>query len=307
MNRVDRSLTIKGLRLKNPLIACSGTYGFGEIYTEYVPASVWGGIAMKGITPQPRLGNPAPRLRETPAGLLNAVGLENPGLKEFRHSYLPRMADMGTAVIVNISGFSVNDFQYMASRLDREPHVDALEVNISCPNIKHGGLQFGSDPDSAAAVVRAVRENTSLPLIVKLSPNVTDITAIARAVVQSGADAVSLINTLLGLSIDLETQKPFLGNITGGLSGPAVRPVAVRMVYETYQAVDVPIIGMGGVTCWQDAVEFMLAGASGVGIGTANFTNPLVPLEVMAGMEAYALEHGCASLRELVGKAHRES
>ncbi|MCL1918212.1 MAG: dihydroorotate dehydrogenase [Peptococcaceae bacterium] len=305
MSRFDRSLTIKGLHLKNPLIACSGTYGFGDIYTEYVPASAWGGIAMKGITPQPRLGNPAPRLRETPAGLLNAVGLENPGLKEFRHSCLPGMADIGTAVIVNISGFSVNDFKFMASRLDQEPNVDALEVNISCPNIKHGGMQFGSDPDSAAEVVRAVRENTSLPLIVKLSPNVTDIAAIARAVVQGGADAVSLINTLLGMSIDIETQKPFLGNTTGGLSGPAVRPVAVRMVYETYKAVDVPIIGMGGITCWQDAVEFMLAGASAVGIGTANFTNPLAPVEVLEGIEAYAREHGYGSLRELVGRAHR--
>jgi dihydroorotate dehydrogenase (NAD+) catalytic subunit len=298
------SVQIKGLHLKNPLVACSGTYGFGEIYSEYVPTAIWGGIAMKGITPQPHLGNPAPRLRETPAGLLNAIGLENPGLKEFRRSYLPGMQEMQTAVIVNISGFSIGDFKHMASQLDKEPNVDALEVNISCPNIKQGGMQFGSDPDIAAEVVRVVRDNTYLPLIVKLSPNVTDITAIAQAAVESGADALSLINTLQGMSIDIEAQKPFLGNTKGGLSGPAVRPIAVRMVYDTYKAVNVPIIGMGGITSWQDAIEFILAGASAVGIGTANFTNPMTPAEVLDGIEAYALGRGYTSMGDMIGRAH---
>ncbi|MCL1852660.1 MAG: dihydroorotate dehydrogenase [Peptococcaceae bacterium] len=304
MTGFDMAVKIKGLHMKNPLIACSGTYGFGEIYRDYVPTSAWGGIALKTVTPKPRAGNPVPRLRETPAGLLNAIGLENPGLKAFRQSYLPAMDDMKTAVIVNISGFSVDDFKYMASSLDQETNIDALEVNISCPNIKHGGMQFGSDPESAAAVVRAVRENTYLPLIAKLSPNVTDITVIAKAAAGAGADAISLINTLVGMSIDIDTQKPFLGNTTGGLSGPAVRPVAVRMVYQTYKEVDVPIIGMGGITGWQDAVEFFLAGASAIGIGTANFGNPLAPVEIAQGIEAYALARGYSSLADLVGKAH---
>ena len=299
------SVTIQGLKMKNPLIACSGTYGFGEIYADYVPTSVWGGIALKTVTPKPRAGNTTPRLRETPAGLLNAIGLENPGLKEFRQTYLPKMFDMKTAVIANISGFSVDDFKYMASSLEQEPNVDALEVNISCPNIKHGGMQFGSDPESAAEVLRAVRQNTYQPIIAKLSPNVTDITAIAKAVVEAGADAVSLINTLVGMSIDIDTQKPFLGNTTGGLSGPAVRPVAVRMVYQTYQAVNVPIIGMGGISCWQDAVEIILAGASAVGVGTANFGNPFAPVEIAQGIEAYGIARGCSSVKDLVGLAQQ--
>ncbi|KLU60510.1 dihydroorotate dehydrogenase B (NAD(+)), catalytic subunit [Peptococcaceae bacterium CEB3] len=304
---IDLGVRLTGLELKNPVIAASGTYGFGREYDLYCPVETWGGIAVKGITPEPRLGNPVPRLAETPAGVLNAVGLENPGLEEFLKSYLPRLADLPTAVIVNISGFSVEDYALLARSLGREKGIAALEVNISCPNVRHGGLQFGTDPGSAEEVVAAVRRETDLPVIAKLSPNVTDIRELARAVERGGADIISLINTLVGMSIDVEEKRPVLGNVFGGLSGPAVRPVAVRMVWEVYQAVDLPIIGMGGITCWQDAVEFMLAGADAVSIGSGNFVNPLVPSEVLAGLESYCRRHGFSSVRELTGLAQSKS
>lgn len=308
----DFTVHLGKLTLKNPVITSSGTYGFGEEYSEYCLPSNLGGITVKGITPLPRLGNPVPRLAETPCGLLNSVGLENPGLQEFIATYLPRLENLDTAVIVNISGFSMEDYALMASVLeecisaDKKNGIAALEVNISCPNIKHGGMAFGTNPKSAEEVIKVVRKNTTLPVIAKLSPNVTDIAEMAKAVESGGADIISLINTLLGMSIDISTQKPVLANKMGGLSGPAVRPIAVRMVYQVYQAVNLPIIGMGGITDWRDAVEFMLAGASAVSIGTANFSNPLAPIDILSGLEAYCRQKGYNKVTEVIGRAHEK-
>lgn len=302
---VDLTTQIAGIELRNPVLTCSGTYGFGEEYAAYCPVEALGGITLKGLTPEPRLGNPVPRLAETPAGLLNAVGLENPGLEEFLKSYLPRVRKLPTAVIANISGFSLEDYIQMAQALQRNSGLAALEVNISCPNVKHGGMHFGTDPKSAEEVIAAVKAATDLPVIAKLSPNVTDIVAMARAVQRGGADALSLINTLLGMSIDLEGQRPVLANTFGGLSGPAIRPVAVRMVWQVFQEVGLPIIGMGGITRWQDAVEFLLAGATAVSIGTGNFVNPQAPLEIIKGIEDYCAKMGIDSVHDLVGLAHK--
>ncbi|KGK90447.1 dihydroorotate dehydrogenase [Desulfosporosinus sp. HMP52] len=304
MNPVNLSTQFAGITLRNPLITCSGTYGFGEEYTSYCPLEALGGITLKGVTPLPRLGNPVPRLAETPAGLLNAVGLENPGLDEFIQSYLPKIRKLPTAAIANISGFSLEDYVQLARALQKDSGLAALEVNISCPNVKHGGMHFGTDPQSAQEVIAAVKAETDLPVIAKLSPNVTDIVGMARAVQLGGADAISLINTLLGMHIDIYQQRPVLANTFGGLSGPAIRPVAVRMVWQVFQAVDLPIIGMGGITTWQDAVEFMLAGATAISIGTGNFVNPQAPLEILQGIKEYCEERGLASVRDLVGLAH---
>jgi len=305
MSAVDLTTVLAGITLRNPVITCSGTYGFGEEYAEYCPLEALGGITLKGITPLPRLGNAVPRLAETPAGLLNAVGLENPGLEEFILAYLPKVRKMPTAVIANISGFSLEDYVQMAGALQSDSGLAALEVNISCPNVKHGGMHFGTDPGSAEEVISAVREATDLPIIAKLSPNVTDIVGMARAVQRGGADALSLINTLLGMRIDIDQQRPLLANTFGGLSGPAIRPVAVRMVWQVVEAVDCPIIGMGGITTWQDAVEFLLAGATAISIGTGNFVNPHVPLEILQGIRDYCEKHGNTSVRDLVGLAHK--
>ncbi len=304
MSKVNLKMELAGLKLRNPIITSSGTYGFGEEYAPYCPPSLLGAITVKGITPLPRLGNPVPRLAETPAGLLNSVGLENPGLEEFKKSYLPKLPGLDTEVILNISGFSVEDYALLASAFQSNSGIAALEVNISCPNIKHGGMAFGTHPESALEVIATVRKNTDLPIIAKLSPNVTDIAEMAKAVERGGADIISLINTLLGMSIDIRSQKPVLANKMGGLSGPAVRPIAVRMVYQVYEAVGIPIIGMGGISTWQDAVEFMLAGASAVSIGTANFVNPTTPMVILTGLEEYCQQRGYGSVREIVGLAH---
>ena len=305
MCSVDLTTQIAGITLRNPVLTCSGTYGFGEEYDAYCPVKALGGITLKGLTPEPRLGNAVPRLAETPAGLLNAVGLENPGLEEFLKSYLPKVRKLPTAVIANVSGFSLEDYVKMARALHKDSGLAALEVNISCPNVKHGGMHFGTDPQSAEEVIAAVKAETDLPIIAKLSPNVTDIVGMAKAVQRGGADALSLINTLLGMRIDINQQRPVLANTFGGLSGPAIRPVAVRMVWQVAQAVDLPIIGMGGITTWQDAVEFLLAGATAVSIGTGNFVNPQAPLEILEGIEKYCLDYGYASVRELVGLAYK--
>ena len=302
-NSVNMTTRLGSLILKNPVITSSGTYGFGEEYAPYCPVESLGGITLKGITPKPRLGNPTPRLAEVPAGLLNSVGLENPGLAEFVKTYLPRVRKLPTAIIANISGFSIEDYAEMARNLKSSSGLAALEVNISCPNVKHGGMHFGTDPASAEQVIAAVKAETDLPVIAKLSPNVTDIVEMAKAVVRGGADIISLINTLLGMSIDVERRRPVLANTFGGLSGPAVRPVAVRMVYQVAQAVDVPIIGMGGIMTWQDALEFILAGASAVSVGTGNFVNPQAPLEILEGIKSYCQRHGFKSVQELVGLA----
>ena len=304
MSLVDLTTELAGMTLRNPVLTCSGTYGFGEEYAKYCPVQELGGITLKGITPLPRLGNPVPRLAETPAGLLNAVGLENPGLEEFIRSYLPKVRKLPTAVIANISGFSLEDYVQMARALQKDSGLAALEVNISCPNVKHGGMHFGTDPRSAEEVIAAVKAETDLPVIAKLSPNVTDIVGMARAVQSGGADALSLINTLLGMRIDIDQQRPVLANTFGGLSGPAIRPIAVRMVWQVAQAVDLPIIGMGGIVTWQDAVEFLLAGATAISIGTGNFVNPQAPLEILEGIKGYCEQHGLVSVRDLVGLSH---
>lgn len=305
MPPIDFRTPLAGLNLRNPIITSSGTYGFGDEYKEYCPVEALGAITVKGITPEPRLGNTLPRITETPAGMLNAVGLENPGLEEFLRFYVPRLQKLPTAVIVNISGFSVEDYILMASSIRSDSGMAALEVNISCPNVKHGGMHFGTDPRSAEQVIAAVKKETDLPVIAKLSPNVTDIAEMAKAAAAGGADAVSLINTLLGMSIDIDKRCPAIANTFGGLSGPAIRPVAVRMVWQVAQAVKIPIIGMGGITTWQDAVEFLLAGATAVSIGTGNFVNPKAPLDILAGIEQYCLKYGFESSRDLVGLAQK--
>ncbi len=305
MSHVDLTTELAGISLRNPVLTCSGTYGFGEEYADYCPLEALGGITLKGITPLPRLGNAVPRLAETPAGLLNAVGLENPGLEEFLVSYLPKVRKMPTAVIANISGFSLEDYVQMARALQANSGLAALEVNISCPNVKHGGMHFGTDPSSAQEVIAAVKAATDLPIIAKLSPNVTDIVGMARAAQRGGADALSLINTLLGMKIDIDQQKPLLANMFGGLSGPAIRPVAVRMVWQVAEAVDLPIIGMGGISTWQDAVEFLLAGATAISIGTGNFVNPQAPLDILKGINDYCEKYGMTSVGDLVGLAHK--
>lgn len=303
--QVNLAVNLGGLSLRNPVTTCSGTYGFAEEYAEYVFPSELGGIAVKGLTREPRQGNPMPRLVETPSGMLNSIGLQNPGIEEFITKYLPKLSEVNTKILANISGNSFDDYAYVADRLSKAGGIDAIEVNISCPNVRHGGIQFGTDPEMAAEVTRAVCENTELPVIVKLSPNVTDVTQIARAVVDAGANAISLINTLLGMAIDIRTAKPRLANVMGGLSGPAVKPVAVRMVWQVAQAVDVPILGMGGILTAEDALEFILAGASAVGIGTGNFVNPIAPRQIIQGIEDYCLERGINDINELVGAAWR--
>jgi dihydroorotate dehydrogenase (NAD+) catalytic subunit len=301
----DLGTRVAGLALKNPVLVASGTFGFGEEYAGFYDLSRLGGVMVKGTTLEPRDGNCSPRVYETPAGMLNAIGLQNPGVDEVIARKLPFLAAYDTAVIVNISGHSVEDYVALAQRLSGVAGVHALELNISCPNVKTGGMQFGVDPVMTRDLVQAVRGATALPLITKLSPNVTDIVQMARVAVEGGTDAVSLINTLLGLAIDVDRRRPVLANVTGGLSGPAIRPVAVRMVWQVAREVQVPIIGMGGIMCAQDALEFILAGASAVAVGAANFVDPLAAVKVVEGLEAYCQRTGVARLSELVGAAQR--
>lgn len=300
----DLAVDIAGIRLKNPVMTASGTFGFGKEYAPYVDLNKLGAIVVKGTTLLPRMGNPGRRLVETPAGMLNSIGLENPGVTHFIDVELPNLRRYDVPVIVNISGHSIDEYRELAAALDVDG-VAALEVNISCPNVKEGGLVFGTDCTSAAGVISAVRAATKKPVIAKLSPNVTDVTAIAKAVEAAGADAVSLINTLLGMAIDIRTRRPKLGNVVGGLSGPAVKPVAVRMVWQVAKAVAIPIIGMGGIMTGDDAVEFMLAGATAVAVGTANFINPRATLDVADGIKQYLIEQNCSSVSEIIGGVGR--
>ncbi|MZP29021.1 dihydroorotate dehydrogenase [Heliobacterium undosum] len=304
MGNLNLQVNLGGLAMKNPVTTASGTFGFGLEFAPFIDLNRLGAIVVKGTTLEPREGNPTPRMAETPAGMLNAIGLQNPGVEAFIRDYLPPLRQIDTPVIVNLSGNSVEDYGRLASILDGADGVAALEVNISCPNVKQGGIQFGTLPASAAAVTRAVRENTQKPVIVKLSPNVTDITEMARAVVDAGADALALINTLLGMDIDIRTRRPVLANIFGGLSGPAVKPVALRMIYQVYKAVNVPILGMGGIMNGQDAIAFMLAGATAIAVGTANFTNPRATLDILDGIEEYCDREGVRDVNELIGAAH---
>ncbi len=300
--RPNLGVNIGGLLMANPVTVASGTFGFGKEYAQYIDLSRLGAITVKGTTLEPRTGNPPPRLVETPAGMLNAIGLENPGVDKLISETLPWIRQQGVPVIVNIAGNSVEEYAELARRLDHSG-VDALEVNISCPNVKKGGIQFGTDPCLAGDVIREVRQATSLPVIAKLSPNVTDIVAMAQAAAEAGADALALINTLQGMAINIKTRHPVLANIFGGLSGPAVKPVALRMVWQVAQAVDLPLIGMGGISNAADALEFILAGATAVAVGTANFVNPRVTMEIIEGLENYCLENRVGDINELVGAA----
>ena len=295
------------LTLKNPVMTASGTFGYGFEYHKFFDISQLGAVVVKGIAPFPSHGNPTPRVAETACGMLNAIGLQGPGVEKFLHGeeYMPFLRRTGATVIVNIWGKSIADYQDVARRLEADKAgIAALESNNSCPNVKAGGIAFGTDPVLAKEVVSAVREATSLPLITKLSPNVSNIGEFARAVVDAGSDMISLINTLTGMAIDAETMRFKIANKTGGLSGPAVKPVALRMVYEASHAVDVPVIGMGGICTGEDAVEFLLAGASAVAVGTAIFADPYAPLKVIEGINGYLDRHGFGTVAEIVGKVH---
>lgn len=302
---ISTAVEIAGIRMKNPVMTASGTVGFGEEFARYLDLSGLGALVVKTVTLRPRAGNPPPRIAETPAGVLNAVGLQNPGVESLIRDVLPELEHYGVPVIVSVAGETVAEYARLAELLDGVGGIAALEVNISCPNVKAGGIAFGTAPEMAADVVRNVKNNTGLPVIVKLSPNVTDIRTIALAAAGAGADALSLINTLTGMTIDVERRRPLLGNVIGGLSGPAVRPVAVRAVWQVYQAVSLPLIGMGGIMTARDALEFILAGARAVAVGTANLVNPGAAAEVIAGLVRYLDEWGIADVNELVGAAHR--
>lgn len=290
-----------GLNFKNPLIAASGTVGYGKEYEKFFPLSVLGGISVKGTTKEKRLGNKSPRIAETSSGILNSVGLENPGIEEFIKTYLPYLKTKNTVIIANIAGNSFDEYFYLAKRLD-VTDVDAIEINISCPNVKNGGMAFGTDPFHVEKIVLGVRKNTKKPIIVKLSPNVTSITEIAKKAESSGADALSLINTVLGMKIDITTKRPVLKNNVGGLSGPAILPIAVRMVWQVKKVVSIPIIGCGGISSFEDAIEMILAGASLFQIGTVLFKYPNAPEKILKDLDRWLIENKIKNINELVGK-----
>ena len=294
------SVNFCGVTLKNPITTASGTFGFGHEYGEFFDLSKLGGIGVKGLTPTERLGNPAPLIAETPAGILNCVGLQNPGIDRFIAEQIPFLRQHDTAIIANVSGSTVEEYEGMIEKIS-DADIDLIEMNISCPNVKCGGMAFGTRADMVTEVVSAAKKKAKRPLIVKLSPNVTDIAEIARAAVDAGADALSLINTLLGMRIDIETRRPILSNVMGGLSGPAVFPVAVRMVYQVRKAVNVPILGMGGIRTGRDIVEMLLAGADAVAMGTVMFADPMAPMKALAELEQWLDAHGIKSVTELSG------
>ena len=298
---MNTKVNLAGVELRNPVMVASGTFGSGAEYSEFVDLNRLGAVVTKGVASVPRPGNPAPRIAETASGMLNAIGLQNPGIDLFSKRDLPFLEKYDTKVIVNVCGHSTEEYLDVVERLADEPRVDMLEINISCPNVKEGGIAFGQDPKAVEAITKAVKAKAKQPIIMKLSPNVTDITVMAKAAEAGGADCLSLINTLTGMKIDIERQTFAIANKTGGLSGPAVKPVAVRMVYQVANAVKIPIIGMGGICTAEDAMEFILAGATAVSIGTANFANPYTTLEVIDGIEAYMRRHGVEDINELIG------
>ena len=301
----DTRVTLSGITLDNPVIPASGTFGYGREFAQFYDINCLGTFSFKGTTREPRFGNPAPRIAEGPSGMLNAVGLQNPGVERVIAEELPELKKVfRKPVMANVSGFSVEDYAYTCALLDREEQVGWLEVNISCPNVHGGGMAFGSDPAAAAEVTRAVKAVTTKPVYMKLSPNVTDIAAVARACEEAGADGVSLINTLLAMRIDLKRKKPALANGTGGLSGPAVFPVAVRMVYQVYEAVSIPIIGMGGVSSAEDVIELMLAGAAAVEVGAANLVSPFACRDIIRDLPRVMEQYGIQSLSDITGGAH---
>jgi dihydroorotate dehydrogenase (NAD+) catalytic subunit len=295
------NVDIGGLQLKNPVMTASGTFGYGEEYAPYMDLNLPGAIVVKGLSLEPRVGNPPPRIMETPCGMLNAVGLQNIGVRAFIRDKLPFLRQFGASVIANIYAESLDEFPKLAGILSEAPGVHALEVNISCPNVKKGGVAFGTDPDMAAEVTRRVKAETNLPLIVKLSPNVTDIALIAQSVEAAGADALSLINTITAMSVDVEKRAPHLKNITGGLSGPAIKPVALRMVWQVVNRVSIPVIGVGGIMTASDALEFFIVGARAVQVGTANFVDPRTIPEMIKGIESYLARHGMKHIGDVIG------
>lgn len=299
---VKMAVRVGGMEMRNPVMTASGTFGYGTEFTDFMPLSALGAYIIKGTTLEPREGNPYPRMAETPSGMLNAVGLQNKGVDYFIENIYPGIKDYDSNLVVNVSGSRPEDYAEVARRLSHLDGVKAIEVNISCPNVKQGGMAFGTTPEGAATVTKAVRQAWPGTLIVKLSPNVTDIVSIAKAVESEGADAVSLINTLMGMAIDVERRRPCLSTVTGGLSGPAVKPVAVRMVWQVAKAVNIPVVGLGGICCGADAVEFMLAGARAVEVGTANFLNPAVCAEIVGWIEQWCLRHGVSDINEIVGE-----
>ena len=302
---MDISVELSGLRLDNPVVPASGTFGYGNEYKDFYDINILGSFSFKGTTREARFGNPTPRIAECTAGMINAVGLQNPGIDAVIGEELPRLKTFfRKPVIANISGFSVEEYAYCCERIDKEEQVGLIEVNVSCPNVRHGGMSFGTDPASAAAVTRAVKAVTTKPVLVKLSPNVTDIAAIARACEEAGADGISLINTVLGMRLDLARRRPLLANTTGGMSGPAIFPLAVRMVYQVYEAVSIPIVGMGGVSSARDVLELMLAGATAVEVGAANLTDPFACKRMVEELPLVMEQYHIKDLSEIIGGAH---
>ena len=300
-NAVDLRCRVGPLELRNPVIAASGTFGYAEEYAPYVDLSHFGAVTVKGLSLQPRAGNPVPRIVETRAGMLNAIGLQNVGLESFESEKMPFLRELGVPVIANFFGNTIEEYVACGARVARIEGVAALEMNISCPNVKAGGIAFGTDPQLTCSVVSAVRAAVSLPLIVKLSPNVTDIRALARSAAKAGADVISLINTITGMAVDLDRRRPALANVTGGLSGPAIKPIALRMVWEVLQEVDVPVIGIGGILEARDALEFLCLGASAVQVGTANFIKPWVVRDIVHGIEEYLRAQGETRVADFIG------
>lgn len=301
MKKPDLSVNIAGISFRNPIMTASGTFGYGEEFEEYLDLEKIGALITKGLSLKPKAGNAMPRIIETPGGMLNAIGLQNVGIDAFIQKKVPFFRKISTPVIVNFFGNTVEEYAELAEKLDAIPEIAAIEVNISCPNVKHGGIVFGTDPKSAHSVVTAVRNATIKPLIVKLSPNVTDIVEMASACAEADADALSLINTITGMSIDVKTRRPSLANVTGGLSGPAIKPVALRMVWQVSRAVKLPIIGIGGITTATDVLEFLLAGATAVQVGTANFMSPAASQRIAEDLETYLRENGIDDVKELIG------
>lgn len=302
---MDMSVKLPGLNLKNPIIPASGCFGFGKEYAELYDLSILGGIAIKSATPQERFGNPTPRIAETPMGMLNAIGLQNKGVDSIIKNELPFLAQYDTEIMANVAGACEEDYVEVIKKLNDQPVIKAYELNISCPNVKHGGIGLGTKPELAAHVTKICKEATTKPVYVKLSPNVTDIVEIAKAVEEAGADGIVLINTLMGMRINLKTGKPLLANVTGGLSGPAIKPVALRMVYQVAQAVNIPIIGVGGITCAEDVLEFLNAGASAVEVGAQNFVDPYVCPKIVEDLPKVLEKYGYKNIEEAVGRSFK--
>ncbi len=301
MKTMDLSVNIGGISLKNPVMTASGTFGYAKEFHEIIDINRLGGIIVKGISLKPSKGNPPPRIVETPCGMLNAIGLENVGIEAFIEKKLPFLSGVSAPLFLNIYGKTAEEYVQLAKRIDEFDDVAGIEVNISCPNVKAGGVAFGVDPDQVFKVVQGVRKSTAKPLMVKLSPNVTDITEIAKKAESAGADSVSLINTITGMAIDIDTRKPELANITGGLSGPAIRPIALRMVWQVAQAVNIPVIGIGGILTARDALAFLIAGAAAIQVGTANFINPRATMDILEGIEAFLKEKKIGRLGDIIG------